>query len=84
MPFCGARQTMMPSRTSRAGRSQRIVCGRASSLNTCVSGRAGRPGAPKSPAATARRPLLYCLDSHDYPTVEGIDGYGWFTPEQVR
>lgn len=27
----------------------------------------------KSPAA-----LLYCLDSHDYPTVEeGIDGYGW-------
>ena len=32
----------------------------------------------KSPAA-----LLYCLDSHDYSTVEGIDGYGWFTQEQV-
>lgn len=35
-------------------------------------------GGGKSPAA-----LLYCLDSHDYSTVEGIDGYGWFTPEQV-
>ena len=27
--------------------------------------------------------VLYCLDSHDYSTVEGIDGYGWFTPAQV-
>ena len=33
----------------------------------------------KSPAA-----LLYCLDSHDYSTVEGIDGYGWFTQDQIR
>ncbi len=27
--------------------------------------------------------LLYCMDSHDYSTIESIDGYGWFTPEQV-
>lgn len=27
--------------------------------------------------------VLYCLDSHDYSTVEGVDGYGWFTPAQV-
>ena len=26
---------------------------------------------------------FYCLDSHDYSTIEGIDGYGWFTQEQV-
>ena len=26
---------------------------------------------------------LYFLDSHDYSTVEGLDGYGWFYPEQV-
>lgn len=32
----------------------------------------------KGPAA-----LFYCLDSHDYSTIEGIDGYGWFTPGQV-
>lgn len=33
---------------------------------------------PREPAL-----LLYCLDSHDYSAVAGIDGYGWFTPEQV-
>lgn len=27
--------------------------------------------------------VLYCLDSHDYSTVEGVDGYGWFTPAQI-
>ena len=27
---------------------------------------------------------LYCLDSHDYSTVEGIGGYGWFTREQIE
>lgn len=34
--------------------------------------------ASQQPAA-----LIYCMDSHDYSTIEGIDGYGWFTPEQV-
>jgi len=35
--------------------------------------------------ADGRRPALslYCLDSHDYSTAAGIDGYGWFTQEQV-
>lgn len=28
--------------------------------------------------------LLYCMDSHDYSTVEGVKGYGWFTPQQVE
>ncbi len=27
---------------------------------------------------------LYCMDSHDYSTIEYVDGYGWFTPEQVE
>lgn len=27
---------------------------------------------------------FYCLDSHDYSTIEGIDGYGWFLPGQVE
>ncbi|MEG1611210.1 MAG: metallophosphoesterase family protein [Alistipes sp.] len=27
--------------------------------------------------------LLYCLDSHDYSTVKGVDGYGWFTQAQI-
>lgn len=27
--------------------------------------------------------LLYCLDSHDYSTVEGVEGYGWFTAGQI-
>ncbi|WP_295938865.1 metallophosphoesterase family protein [uncultured Alistipes sp.] len=33
----------------------------------------------KTPAA-----LLYCLDSHDYSTLGGIEGYGWFTRGQIR
>ena len=28
--------------------------------------------------------LLYCLDSHDYSTIPSIDGYGWFTQDQIR
>lgn len=26
---------------------------------------------------------LYCLDSHDYSTVEGVEGYGWFDRGQI-
>lgn len=26
---------------------------------------------------------LYCMDSHDNSTIPGIEGYGWFTTEQV-
>lgn len=26
---------------------------------------------------------LYCLDSHDYSTVEGVEGYGWFDRWQI-
>lgn len=27
--------------------------------------------------------VLYCLDSHDYSTLPGVDGYGWFTQDQI-
>lgn len=27
---------------------------------------------------------LYCMDSNDYSKVEGIDGYGWFSEDQVK
>lgn len=27
---------------------------------------------------------LYCMDSHDYPTVKGMGGYGWFYQEQIE
>lgn len=26
---------------------------------------------------------MYFMDSHDYAKIDGLDGYGWFTPEQV-
>ena len=26
---------------------------------------------------------IYCLDAHDYSTLPSVEGYGWFTPEQV-
>lgn len=35
------------------------------------------------PGAGGTAALLYCLDSHDYSTVEGVEGYGWFTPGQI-
>ena len=28
--------------------------------------------------------VLYCMDSHDYSTVKSVDGYGWFTTDQVE
>lgn len=27
--------------------------------------------------------VLYCMDSHAYSTVKGIDGYGWFAADQI-
>lgn len=34
---------------------------------------------------TSDRPacMLYCMDSHDYSQVKGVDGYGWFTTPQI-
>ena len=63
----------------------RIVTGNPLSLNTldaegCLADRELMVGGRKTNAAAL---MLYCLDSHDYSTVEGIDGYGWFLPEQV-
>lgn len=26
---------------------------------------------------------LYCMDSNNYSTIEAIEGYGWFTPDQI-
>lgn len=31
-----------------------------------------------------RAALLYCFDSHAYSTLEGVEGYGWLTTEQVQ
>lgn len=28
--------------------------------------------------------VLYCMDSHDYSTVETVRGYGWFTTDQIE
>ena len=30
-----------------------------------------------------RLSAVYCLDSHDYSTIKGIEGYGWFHDSQV-
>lgn len=63
----------------------RLVVGAAGSLNR-LDGRgeladlelAVYGADPRHPAL-----VLYCLDSHDYSTVAGIGGYGWFAQEQV-
>lgn len=28
--------------------------------------------------------VIYCMDSHDYSTIEGVGGYGWFELEQIE
>ena len=43
-------------------------------MEFCINGSAGDKAAA----------VLYFLDSHDYATVEGLNGYGWFTPDQVE
>ncbi len=63
----------------------RIVTANSSSLNTldaagCLADCELTVCGRRTNAAAL---VLYCLDSHDYSTVEGVDGYGWFLPEQV-
>ncbi len=31
-----------------------------------------------------RKTILYCMDSNAYSTIPGVNGYGWFTPDQVE
>ena len=61
----------------------RIVTSYAGTLNTLGAG--GELADVVLEIAGTKKPaaLLYCLDSHDYSTIPSIDGYGWFTQEQV-
>ena len=63
----------------------RRVTSAAGSLNTL--GTTGELADVELPVldSTARKPaaVLYCLDSHDYSTLPGIKGYGWFEQEQI-
>ena len=61
----------------------RIVTSYAGALNTLGAG--GELADVVLEIAGTKKPaaLLYCLDSHDYSTIPSIDGYGWFTQEQV-
>lgn len=47
--------------------------GELADMEFCIKDRTGKKNAA----------VLYFLDSHDYSEIEGIDGYGWFTPAQV-
>ncbi|MDE6872204.1 MAG: metallophosphoesterase family protein [Bacteroidales bacterium] len=63
-----------------------IVTGSPYSLNTLNSdGELDDVELPvmSSKAVKGPQALLYCMDSHDYATIEGLDGYGWFTYDQV-
>ena len=63
----------------------RLVTSAAGSLNTLdATGELADVELPVVDSA-ARKPaaVLYCLDSHDYSTLPGIEGYGWFEQEQI-
>lgn len=61
----------------------RIVTSAPGSLNRLDAAGELADLALEVPGAKGTAAVLYCLDSHDYSTVEGIDGYGWFTPAQI-
>lgn len=63
----------------------RLVTSAKGSLNTlAASGELADAELPVYGSATpGPAAVLYCLDSHDYSTLEGINGYGWFRPEQI-
>ncbi|MCM1176915.1 MAG: metallophosphoesterase family protein [Bacteroides sp.] len=64
----------------------RIVTGSPYSLNTLnTDGELADVELPVMPSRAGKEPqaLLYCMDSHDYSTIEGLGGYGWFTYGQV-
>lgn len=84
LPFCVVLGNHDAEQDISRAEIARIVTAHRGTLNTSRSGElddvvleVGRVDG--TPAA-----LLYCLDSHDYSTVEGIEGYGWFTPAQVE
>lgn len=63
----------------------RLVTSAAGSLNTLDA--TGELADVELPVvgSVARKPaaVLYCLDSHDYSTLPGVEGYGWFEQEQI-
>ena len=61
----------------------RIVTSYAGTLNTLGAGGELADVVLEIAGTTQPAALLYCLDSHDYSTIPSIDGYGWFTQEQV-
>lgn len=61
----------------------RIVTAYPGSLNTLTETGELADAALGVKGAKGVAAVLYCLDSHDYSTLEGVDGYGWFTQEQI-
>ena len=63
----------------------RIICNYPNSLNSATAGRLDDI-VMEVMSSDGNRPaaLLYCLDSNDYSTIDGIDGYGWIGFEQIE
>ena len=61
----------------------RIVTAYRQSLNTLKTNGELADVALEVKGANGTSAVLYCLDSNDYSTLDGIGGYGWFTQDQI-
>lgn len=61
----------------------RIVAAYSGSLNRLKANGELDDVALEVKGANGTKAVIYCLDSHDYSTLQGLDGYGWFTQDQI-
>ena len=84
VPFCVVLGNHDAEQDLSRERIAEIVTGYAGNLNTRVSGRLDDVVLEVSGADGNTAAVIYCLDSNDYSPLPGVEGYGWFTDEQIK
>lgn len=82
LPFCVVLGNHDPEQDLSREQIAQIVTSYPMTLNTMKKG----PLADVVLEVTGKKgvaALLYCLDSNDYSTIEGVEGYGWFRTDQI-
>lgn len=86
VPFCVVFGNHDPEQELTKAEMSRIITSSPYSLNTLNKNKELADIEVKVNGSNIKKPELnlYFMDSHDYSTIETVDGYGWFTFEQVE
>ena len=83
LPFCVVLGNHDAEQDLTRGQIAAIVTSFPQSLNTLGANRELADAVLEVNGAHGTAALLYCMDSHDYSPIKELDGYAWFTHEQV-